>query len=88
MSRGFPRRRAGEHVEQHHGGDAGDHGRKDEDDGHQRRRPPRVRFDGSEDEADISMEKEGGGDTDERDDVADAIVDAEGALADVVGAKA
>ena len=88
MSRCFPRRRLAEHVEQHHGGDAGDHGGEDEDDRHQRRRPPGVRLDGSEDEADVAVQQEGRGDTDDGDDVADPIVDAEGTLADVVGAQA
>src|ERR1051326_4741006 len=77
----------GKHVEQHHGGDARDHGGKDENDGHQRRRPPGLGFDGAEDEADISVEQEGGRNADQGDEIAEAFVDGERTFAHVIGAE-
>ena len=58
------------HVEHHDRGDAGDHGGEEEHDRHQRRGPPGIGFDGAEDEADISVEQERRGDTDDGDGVA------------------
>ena len=49
--------------------------------------PPGVGLDGAEDEADVSVQQEGGGDADESDDPADSVVDVQGARADVVGAQ-
>src|SRR6202007_45711 len=48
---------SGRHVQQHDGGDSRNHGREDEDDRHQRRGPPGVRLDRSEDKADVSVQK-------------------------------
>ena len=65
------RRRVASHVEQHHGGDAGDHSGENEDDRHQWRGPPGIGLDGAEDKADVAVEDEGGGDADEGDDPTD-----------------
>ncbi len=51
-----PRRK---HIKQHHRGDARNHGREQEHDGHQRRRPPGICLHRTEDEADVSMQQEG-----------------------------
>jgi len=61
-------------IHEHHQGDAGNHGGKQKDDGHERSGPPGIGFDRAEDEADITVEHESGGDTDEGDDPAYAIV--------------
>src|ERR1017187_1758608 len=77
----------GDHVEQHDGGNTGDHGGEDEDYGHQRRVPPGVGLNGAEDEADVSVEDESGWDADQGDNPADLVVDGEGMRADVVGTQ-
>ena len=63
-----------QHVEQHDGGDAGDHGGEDEYDRHEGGRPPGVRLDRAEDEADIAVQQEGRGDAHNRQDVADLMI--------------
>ena len=75
------------HVEQHHRGDPGDDGREEEDDRHERRRPPGVGLHRAEDEPDVAVEQEGRGDADERDHVAHPVVDAQRLLAHVVRAE-
>ena len=77
----------GDHIDDHDERDAGNHGGKEKDDGHERRGPPGIGLHRTEDEADIAMEQEGGGDADEGDGPTDAIVDAQRGGADVAGAE-
>ena len=53
-------------VEQDEQRDARDRRREQEDDRHERRRPPGVRLDAAEDEADVAVEHAGGGEADAR----------------------
>ena len=72
-----------QHVNQHHQGDARHHGGEDKHHRHERGRPPRVRLDRAEDEADVSVKQESGRDADESNQPAHSLINRQRVLIDV-----
>ncbi len=74
-------------VEDDQQGDARDHGREQEDDRHQRRRPPRVGLEGAEEEADVAVQQAGHRDADGGEHPGDLSIDGLGLWRGVVDAE-
>ena len=70
-----------------HQRNAGDHRGKEKNNRHERRGPPGVGLHRAENKSDISVQQKCGGNADQGDDPSDAVIHAQSARADVVGAE-